>query len=134
MNRHPKNLLVALLSLFSVYALTHAQSPLSENAVLQAYNLRMDGKADQAKGILQNALSENPDNAAAYYELARTQLHIGLGNPREMENTLPKAQDSIEHATNIDPQNISYHSFAAKIAFMRGYYYIHLKGENTFAR
>lgn len=49
-----------------------------ESAATKAYKLRMEGKADQAKGLLDQAISQNPNDAAAHYELARTQFHMAL--------------------------------------------------------
>ena len=52
--------------------------------VQQAYQLRMNGQADSAKIILEQVLSKDSTNAAAWYELARTKQHMGLGNPRKL--------------------------------------------------
>lgn len=54
----------------------------SDNTVQKAYELRMQGKVDEAKTLLEEAISKNPTNAAAHYELARIQLHRALGKGR----------------------------------------------------
>ncbi len=91
-------------------------------AVMQAYELRMAGKADEAQALLAQAISENPENGAAHYELARTLYHMALGEPRELDNVMGRAQQSIERATQADPEDVMHQVFAGHIAYMRGYF------------
>ena len=48
----------------------------SKNAAADAYKLRMQGKVDDARALLEQAIQANPHNAAAYYELARTNFYM----------------------------------------------------------
>ena len=92
-----------------------------DNTAQKAYELRMNGKIDSAKTLLDQTLSENPDNAAAYYELARTLHHIALGNPRELPGRMEEAEQSIEKAMEYDPDNVIYAFFAGNVSFMQAY-------------
>jgi len=93
-----------------------------DSTVQKAYELRMDGKAEQAKELLAKAISENPTNAAAHYELARTNLHMGLGNPRKLQESIGEAQQSIEKAVENEPNNVIYTFFKGHIASFQAYY------------
>jgi len=93
-----------------------------EGIAKKAFDLRMEGKADEARALLEKAISEEHGNAAAYYELARTNLHIGLGRPSEL---IKNFQESIVNpagkAVEIAPRNAEYASFAAGVAFVNAY-------------
>lgn len=104
-----------------------------QDAVMQAYELRMAGKADEAKALLEQAISESPENAGAHYELARTLFHMALGNPPELDNLMGRAQQSIERATQAGPENIIYHLFAGHVAFIRGYSHMEQGTESAAA-
>ncbi len=97
-----------------------AQSKLNKT-VQEAYDLRMNGKADEAKTLLEQMISEYPDNALAHYELARTKYHIGLANLREFLTSIEDSQHHIEQAEKNDPDNVIYSFFAGKIASQSAY-------------
>jgi tetratricopeptide (TPR) repeat protein len=92
-----------------------------ENAATKAYELRMAGKADEAKALLEQALTETPNDAAAHYELARTQFHMALGDMRHLEQGIADAHRSIGHAIEHDSQKVIYHTFAGHVAYFRAY-------------
>ena len=50
-----------------------------QDVVLDAYNLRMHGKLDEARKLLERDILENSGNAKTYYELSRLKLHEALG-------------------------------------------------------
>jgi tetratricopeptide (TPR) repeat protein len=79
-----------------------------DKTVLQAYELRIDGKVDSAKVLLELLIVKDPTNAAAYFELARLHHYLGLGNPREIMASLEKMKENIELALNNDPDNVIY--------------------------
>lgn len=95
--------------------------PELDKTVQNAYELRMNGKADEAKALLEQTISENPDNALAHYELARTKSHMGLANMKELITSIEDIQHTIEQAIKIDPDNVIYHFFAGGVAFMSAY-------------
>lgn len=116
--------IIFILSIFvtlgSLEAWTFAESELAET-VIEAYQLRMNGKADEAEARLEKFLAENPNNAPAHYELARTKFQMGLSNLRELVGSMKDAQNSIEQAIINDPENVIYHFFAGRVAFMSAY-------------
>jgi len=90
-------------------------------AVRGAYELRMKGKADEAKALLEQIVSEHPGNALAWYELARTQQQIGLGRMAELFGSLESIQRAVEKAVEIEPKNLSFSSYRAYFCFFRAY-------------
>lgn len=119
------NLAFAALSVFACGILigqTNGATSNGTDVATEAFNLRMAGKADEAKELLEKALVDNPENAAAHYELARTKFHMALGNPGEnFADTLGDAQQSIEKAVQNDPDNVIYPLFAGHISFFQAY-------------
>jgi tetratricopeptide (TPR) repeat protein len=97
----------------------------------QAYSLRMNGKADSAKGLLEGSINSDSTNAVVWYEYARTKLHIGLGNPRELFTGLEKLQYAIKKATAIQPGNVIYSYYDGYICFLQAY--VSLKRDPTHA-
>ena len=95
--------------------------PKLDKEVQQAYELRMNGKADEAKAILEQVIAEDSTNAAALYELARTEHHIGLGNIPELLGGLEDIQQTIEKAVENDPDNVIYSFYKGYVCFTRAY-------------
>ncbi|MBN1779615.1 hypothetical protein JW948_00680 [bacterium] len=93
----------------------------SDKRVQEAYELRMKGQADSARDLLEKILVQDSTNAAAWYELARTTQHIGLGNPRTMFTALDEAEKAIEDAVENDPDNIIYLFYKGNIDFTKVY-------------
>jgi tetratricopeptide (TPR) repeat protein len=93
----------------------------SKKVVMDAYKLRMQGKVDDARAILEQDIQKNPHNAAAYYELARTRLHMALGNMKKLEERIREAQQSIVKAIENDPNNVIYPFFEGHIALFQAY-------------
>jgi tetratricopeptide (TPR) repeat protein len=93
----------------------------SDGIVQQAYELRINGKADEARALLEQATSDDPDNALAHYELARTKFQIALGEPQQLLDNLGDIQQSIERAVEHEPDNVTYRFFAGRIAFFQAY-------------
>jgi tetratricopeptide (TPR) repeat protein len=89
--------------------------------VEKAYELRVNGKADEAKTLLEQILSENPDDALAHYELARTKYQLTLADPKEFITIIENILNSLGQAMKIDPENVIYPFFAARVAFMKAY-------------
>jgi tetratricopeptide (TPR) repeat protein len=94
----------------------------SRKVASDAYKLRMQGKVDDAKALLEQGIQENPRNAAAHYELARTKFHMALhGEPQLREERIKEAQQSIERAIENDPNNVIYPFFEGHIALLQAY-------------
>ncbi len=91
------------------------------NTVEQAYELRLNGEADSARVLLEQMVLKDSTNAAAWYELARTKHHMGLGNPREFLSSLEDLQQTVDAAVNNDPENVTYSFYRAYVSFFRAY-------------
>ncbi len=108
--------MVAFVLLQTVWPGHTAADPVTE-----AFDLRMRGKVDEARSLLKERLADAPDDAAAYYELARTLMHMALGNPPTIEQGFANAQTAIDQAVSHDSHQVVYHTYAARIAYFRAY-------------
>jgi tetratricopeptide (TPR) repeat protein len=88
----------------------------------EAYQLRMTGKLDEALALLESRVDTAPEDAAAHYELARTKMHMALGNPEDLSTKLAGAHESAVQAVAHDPGGIVYHTFAGHVAYFRAYH------------
>jgi tetratricopeptide (TPR) repeat protein len=96
-------------------------SAVADEPARQAYELRMQGKVDEAKALLDKTLTETPNDAAAHYELARIQLHRALGDIKNLEPHITAADRSIGNAVKHDSKKVVYHTFAGHVACFRAY-------------
>ena len=99
---------VGVSVLVTAFLVSARAQPLKEDmeqisVAQEAYDLRIMAKTDEAKELLEEALSTDPDNPVAYFELARTQLYL---------LNIEGMQSSILHAARLDPGNARYHYFA----------------------
>lgn len=92
-----------------------------DKRVGQAYQLRIEGKVDSAKTLLKTIIAEDSTNAMAWYELARTKHHMGLGNPRELMGSLEDIQNTIGKAVELDDSNEIYLFYNGIISYTRAY-------------
>ena len=99
--------------------------------VEQAYELRMNGQADSAKVLLEQAIAEDSTNAAAWYEIARTKHHMGLGNPRELISGIADIQQTVQNAIDNDPDNVIYQYYKGYIDYFNLYIGIQMGKENV---
>ena len=103
--------LFLILFVFCMAGSTVGQN--DQNKVNEAYQLRMQGKPDSAKTILESLVEEDPTNALAWFELARTLDHIKGGNPQKMMETKP-TKDCLDKAIVNNPENGVYAYAMAK--------------------
>jgi len=110
----------------------------SDKTLQKAYELRMQGKVDSSKTLLEQALLKNANNAAAHYELARIKLHLALGKGRmeSLVDMIGDAQNSIDKAVQINPKNVIYPFFAGHVGFYQAYFSLMTGGQpkEKFAR
>jgi tetratricopeptide (TPR) repeat protein len=99
-----------------------------KKVAVDAYKLRMQGKVDDAKALLEQAVRENPHNAVAHYELARTKFYMAT-HPQQGEDRIGEAQQSIAKAIENDPNNVIYPFFEGHIALFQ--YYMSPTKENA---
>ncbi|UCD75042.1 MAG: tetratricopeptide repeat protein [Phycisphaerales bacterium] len=69
----------------------------------QAFNLRMEGKSDEAAALLRRSLEANPDDALTWFELARTEFY---------HFQLDEATETIARAIELAPDNADFQYFA----------------------
>lgn len=93
----------------------------SDEKVQLAYELRMEGKVDSAKALLEEIVNEDSTSAMAWYELARTKHHMGLGNPRELMGSLDDIQNTIQNAVDLENSNEIYSFYYGVVSYTRAY-------------
>jgi tetratricopeptide (TPR) repeat protein len=130
LNRHfiimPLSVAVAYMSLV-FWSCTRQEL---DKTVQQAYELRMNGQADSAKVILEQVLSADSTNAVAWYEIARTKHHMGLGNPRALMSGMPDIQQIVQKAVDNDPDNVIYQYYKGYIDYFNLYVSLQMGKEN----
>lgn len=102
-----------------------------DETVQKAYELRMNGKADSARVLLEQAIAEDSTNALAHYELARTKQHMALGDMEQLFDMIEEAHYSIERATEHDPDNVIYTFFAGCMSSVQAYISLHRDQPDT---
>ena len=85
-------------------------APTKPPAARRAFELRMAGHAGRAKAVLRAALAQDATDASAQFELARVCFYL-------LE--LDSAQQAIEQAAKLRPQNAQVHYWAGLIAEYR---------------
>lgn len=116
-------------SIIAVFAICLAQVSCKTNhenddevdIATSSWELRMNGKADEAKLILQQYTSENQDNAMAWYELSRTMHHIGLSDPQILETSITDALSYIEKAVELAPDNAKFQNYKGTLLTLKLY-------------
>jgi len=98
----------------------------SVNIAMEAFELRIAGRIDEAMVLLEKAVAANPGNGPAQFELARVHFCTTMDAVGQTEGTLKQkqkamkaklklAQKAIERAIKADPANPRYHYWAGKI-------------------
>ena len=87
----------------------------------KAYELRMGGRLDEAKQLLEESIAAHPGSPGLHYELARLTIHRALGDPREIEAQLAEAKRWIDKAIGLDPTEPAHQYLAGHINFSLAY-------------
>ena len=74
--------------------------------VIQAYELRMNGKIEESKSMLESVMEAEPTNASAYFEMARLVKSTDIMN---VDQILEYCDKAIENDSN----NVAYYFFRA---------------------
>jgi len=86
--------------------------------VLRAYELRMNGKVDDAKKLLETALIKDSTNAMAHYEMARLKHYLLTGGGGiKIDDILV----SINKAVLYDHQNVTYAYYLGIVDFLNAF-------------
>jgi tetratricopeptide (TPR) repeat protein len=135
-----QNILGRLLStncglLFSVGLLTlfasSCSNSMQKSNVNQAFQLRLEGLADSAKTVLEQVISADSTDAIAWFELARTRHHLGLGNPRMLFEEFDEILICINKAVEADPKQLAIVNYKAYLDYFN--YYMGLQTGETDA-
>ena len=113
-------LIVLILNISTVFSSCQE----TDKAVLKAYELRIQGKADQAKELLLTIFKEDSINAVAHFELARTLNYMNMRGSKE-------ADKALKNALKYEPENIVYAYCNAKDCFLKAYIAMQTGGENV---
>jgi len=73
--------------------------------IMEAYQLRVNGKADQAEELLRQNLKTDSTNAYAWFELARTRNHIFLGQGQFSPEGWGEVLGYAEKSVKLDPDD-----------------------------
>ena len=86
-----------------------------DKEVQKAFELRMNGKVDEAKAMLEEILARDSTNAMAHYEMARIN-HYKLvgGGGTKIDDILT----SVNKAVTYDPKNVTYAYYKAMTSFL----------------
>lgn len=109
---------VSVIGLFIVlllnFSMVFSACTKNEKAVLDAYELRINGKIDDALSLLKTTLAEDSTNATAHFELARTLNYMNMMGSKEADNHLKKALE-------LEPDNVVFAYYNAKNCFLKAY-------------
>ena len=117
------NIMTLSIAIFCIISVWPCVGQELDSTVQKAYELRIQGKVDDAQALLEKTILQDSNNAAAHYELARIQLHRALGKGgRNLIDMIGNAQETIEKALELNPNSVIYLHFAGHVYFMQAYY------------
>lgn len=89
-----------------------------EKEVKKAFELRMSGKVDEAKALLESVLAKDSTVAMAHYEMARLKHYRMVGSGEmNIDGTFASASKAVTY----DPKNVTYAYFKAIMGFMKAF-------------
>jgi tetratricopeptide (TPR) repeat protein len=112
--------LVRLLILFLMMPLFCGASNLNAgiiSGVMDAYELRKNGKAEEARELLEKMLLNDSTNAPVWFELARTKHHMFLGGSQFTADDWKGVVDAAGKAVKYAPENEIYAYYYAYCRF-----------------
>ncbi|HAQ18648.1 MAG TPA: hypothetical protein DCR40_05350 [Prolixibacteraceae bacterium] len=89
-----------------------------DKEVQKAFELRMSGKVDEAKALLENILLKDSANALAQFEKARLQHYLLTGGG---EMNMDKILAPINKAVSLDPKNVTFVYYKAITSFLNAF-------------
>ena len=119
------------LALIFVGIISSCTGQKTDEKVLEAYELRINGHADSAKVLLEQITNENPKDALAWFELCRTTQQLGMANPRAIQEMLVETLKYINLAVENDPDNAWYLSYKGGIETLHFYMGMQMGNENA---
>jgi tetratricopeptide (TPR) repeat protein len=111
--------LITLLILCSQFTGScYVKGSQTEKDVKKAFGLRLNGKVDEAKVLLDSLLNKDSTNAMAWYELARLKQYMLVGGGDVKTADILSA---INKAVNLEPKNVIYAYYKAIASFMHAF-------------
>ncbi len=89
-----------------------------DKEVLKAFDLRMNGKVDEAKVLLEQILTKDSTNAMAHYEMARIKHYMLVGGGG---TKIDDIVNSIDKAVQFDPKNVTYAYYCGIAKFLKSF-------------
>jgi len=105
-----------VLNLVFLFSFVYCKSKKSDQEVVKAWEMRMDGKVDQAKAMLDSLTEADPSCAMAWYELSRTLKHMYWRGEESEE-----AGQAVQKACELEPDNVIYAFAFADNLFLQAY-------------
>jgi tetratricopeptide (TPR) repeat protein len=93
----------------------------NETRVLEAYELRISGKAEKAEELLNELLKNDSTDALAYFELARTKQHKFLGGTQFSSEEWNEVMHALQQAVRCAPDNEIYAFYYAYSCFFNAF-------------
>jgi tetratricopeptide (TPR) repeat protein len=116
-----KMIFLLLLAVPFIGSCSHPEKK-ADPTVLKAYDLRMQGRIDQALTLLDSIISIDSANAMAYYELSRVKHYMLLGGGSV---TIGEILEPIDKASLYDSTNVIYAYAKAMNLFLNAYMAMH---------
>jgi hypothetical protein len=89
--------------------------------ITEAYELRINGKAEKAEELLKDLLKNDSTDALAYFELARTKQHLFLGGTQFSMEKWVEVVSSSQQAVRYAPDNEIFAFYYAYASFFNAY-------------
>ncbi|MBN1791502.1 MAG: hypothetical protein JW830_13455 [Bacteroidales bacterium] len=111
----------ALFSLMILVISDAVSGQVIESATREAYQLRVNGKAEQAEEMLRQYLKSDSTDAVAWFELARTCHHIFLGKGEFTPEAWQEVTGFAHRAVRYAPDNEVYAYYYAYYNFLNAF-------------
>jgi len=89
-----------------------------DKEVQKAFELRINGKVDEAKALLENVLTKDSTNAMAHYEMARINYYLLTGGGG---TSIDDILASVNKAVMYDPANVTYAYYKGIASFLNAF-------------
>jgi tetratricopeptide (TPR) repeat protein len=114
-------LIFFMLSCFMAAVAGSGEKPGNKD-VMKAFELRMNGKVDEAKTLLEKVLAKDSTIAMAHYEMARLKQYMMVGSGEmNIDGTFASASKAVTY----DPTNVTYAYFKGIAGFMKAFMAMH---------
>jgi len=113
-----KKLILIQIIIFGLLSSVSFAGNKPDKEVQKAFELRMNGKVDDAKAMLEGILTKDSTNAMAHYEMARINQYMFIGGG---ETKIDDVITSINKAVSYDPKNVTYAYYKGIAYFLNAF-------------